>query len=140
MESDTMTRSSSYIHKRCKSSTEISGLDLSRLCDPFNSVKHTYCAKCENFDGLDSFHWASSGEIIDKWRTRQKNEVPKLFQYWRTGIGVVAGMPIGYGIGYVIGGLPGSIAGGVIGGLIIWLAGSLILERYVYKIDFRDRI
>jgi hypothetical protein len=133
-----------YVHRRCGEMTQVSGGDYSHICDPFWPCTATFCCGCNGMVPLSDVRWEDTGEPISDYRRRLRSKTPGLVQAWRFGLGFAAGAAIGSGIGLLIG-LAGAtlqnlirfvVAGGVIGAVVVYLVGTMILNR-VFDIDYR---
>src|SRR5215216_5184043 len=63
-----------YVHKKCRRATVVSGDDFVALADPFSRVSWTQCAPCQCAFRLDEFVWQGSGEGLVEARRRVARE------------------------------------------------------------------
>src|SRR5262245_36352903 len=83
-----------YYNEGCGGRTEVSGLDFTRLANPFSLVQETFCCGCGGFVKLRDVYWVETDESIADYRARLRREAPlglKLMR-WLIGPGVMAGL------------------------------------------------
>jgi hypothetical protein len=136
-----------YVHRGCGGATHVSGGDYTHICDPFWPCTSTFCCGCNSFVPLDDVAWANTGEKISKYRSRMRSETPGALKAWRFGVGFLIGGAIGVGVGLlcaVLANMPRQrttgflIVGGLVGAFVVYLIGTMILNR-VYGIDYRRK-
>jgi hypothetical protein len=95
--------SRTYVHRVCGESTEISGDDFEKLCDPFRMINGTFCTHCGQMVGLREVFWTDTGEAVgdarDRWRTDAPPAVRRL------------NAPLGCWFSLALGGLGGAALG-----------------------------
>jgi hypothetical protein len=126
-----------YYHARCGGRTAVSGLDFTRLANPFSLVQETFCCGCGGFVKLRDVCWADTDESIADYRARLRREAPlglKLMR-WLIAPGVMGGLfmlllipaatapetkapALVFGLGAFFGALVGFFLGGLVGRLI----------------------
>jgi hypothetical protein len=133
-----------YVHKKCRGETHVSGGDFSHICDPIWPCTGTFCCTCNGFAPLREVRWADTGEPVSDYRNRLLRKTPMALKLWRFGGGFLAGGAVGAGIAMIIaalGNVPADklgghgLIGGLIGAVLVYFIGSAILSA-VYKIDY----
>jgi hypothetical protein len=136
-----------YVHSRCGGQTHVSGGDYTHICDPFWPCTGTYCCTCSTFVPLNSVSWADTGETITAYRSRMRAETPGPVLAWRYGLGLLPGALLGVAIGLLIALLARvsqarmtgfAIVGGIVGALLLYVIGTVILNR-AFDVDYRRK-
>lgn len=65
-----------YIHQRCGEPTEVSGPEFSALANPLAEMERTFCSNCQQYDTIDQFSWADTGEPISVYYQRYLQAMP----------------------------------------------------------------
>ncbi|MCI0462819.1 MAG: hypothetical protein L0Z62_38220 [Gemmataceae bacterium] len=134
-----------YVHHACGGQTRVSGGDYTHICDPFWPCTGTFCCQCAGFVPLGTVSWADTGEVISAYRRRMRAETPGLLKVWRFGGGLLAGGALGALVGLLIAlaaRVPANrsagfvIIGALVGALVIYVAGTMLLNRLL-DIDYR---
>jgi hypothetical protein len=134
-----------YVHRRCGGHTKVSGGDYTHICDPFWPCTSTYCCQCSGFAPLSEVRWADTGETVAAYRRRVRSETPAMIQVWRYGVGLVPGGLAGAILGLLVALLTDApnkslagfaIIGGLIGAFLIYLLGTILLNK-AFDVDYR---
>lgn len=67
-----------YIHKQCGTATNVTGSDLTSVCNPFQLVMGTICANCATPSATWNFEWEDTGENVSTYRRRGVMQMPLL--------------------------------------------------------------
>jgi hypothetical protein len=65
-----------YIHQRCGQPTEVSGPEFSALANPLAEMERTYCSSCQQYDPIDQFSWADTGEPLNVYYQKYLQAMP----------------------------------------------------------------